>query len=123
MQGLDEVWEQQEEEDKEDGHQIHQQEQDDAAVVEAPSRLDASHGIEHAQQGEAGGNEQQQCGAAVREAGEQERQGEAADHQQIAAKQGASAQVEDGEGCERAGQRMDAGLDRADVFQLDSENA
>ena len=59
-----------EEEDHAEGHEIHVDEKEDAAVVEAPAPLHATDGVRGAGGGGEGGKDEKGSGVDLREAGE-----------------------------------------------------
>jgi len=92
----EEVGVEEEEEDQRDGHEVHVDAEEDAAVVEAPTALNAAHGFGGAEDGAQRREQEQQGGANVREAGDEDRREDAAEHQSVAPGERVGARVEDG---------------------------
>jgi hypothetical protein len=66
------VWVEEEEENHAEGHEIHVDEKEDAAVVEAPAPLHATNGVRSAGGGGEGGKDEDGSAVDLREAGEQD---------------------------------------------------
>src|ERR1039458_7949142 len=101
---LNEIGEQEEEKDEAENHHVHQEQQDDAAVIEVPARLYAADGFDQAQEGEDSRNGEQRRGARAGKAGQPKGDAEAAQHQQIRSEERPAAEVEDGGREDWAGQ-------------------
>ena len=89
------------EEDDAEGHEVHVDAKDDASVIPVPSRLHAADGVYRADRGDDCGKEQEQGGAVVWEVGETKGDGDAAQDEQTATKEGMSARIENAgfQGC------------------------
>jgi hypothetical protein len=89
------------EEDDAEGHEVHVDAEDDTSVIPVPSRLHAADGVYGADGGDDGGKEQEQGGAVVGEVGEAKGDGDTAQDEQTAAKEGMSARIENAgfQGC------------------------
>ena len=61
-----------EEEDHADGHEVHVDEEEDSAVVEAPAPLHATNGVRGAGGGGEGGEDEDRGAVDLREAGEED---------------------------------------------------
>jgi hypothetical protein len=88
------VWVQEEEEDHAECHEIHVDEEEDAAVVEAPTSLHASDCVRGAGHGEEGGEDEEQGGVVVWEVGEADGSGQAGQDENIAAYKRTFARIE-----------------------------
>ncbi len=74
-----------EEENHAEGHEIHVDEQKDAAVVEAPASLHAADGVRGAGDGEESGEDEKRRGVVVREVREEDCYGKTGEDEKIAA--------------------------------------
>ena len=83
-----------EEEDHAEGHEVHVDEKEDAAVVEAPAPLHAANGVDGAGDGDERGEDEEQSGAAVGEAGDRQGGGETENDKDAAAYQGTRTRIE-----------------------------
>jgi hypothetical protein len=85
----------QQEEDHGDGHDVHVEQEDDAAVVEAPLEPKAAHSVEGAGDGDDGGYGEPWVRMCVGKSRQKKGKHEAAQHEQGAAEQGFLAKVEE----------------------------
>ena len=83
-----------EEEDHAEGHEIHVDEKEDAAVVEAPAALHAANGVCGAGEGGEGGEDEAGGGVELREAGEEDGCEQTGQDKQNAAWEGSLARIE-----------------------------
>jgi hypothetical protein len=83
-----------EEEDHAEGHEIHVDEKEDAAVVEAPTALHAANGVGGAGGGGEGGEDEAGSGVELREAGEEDGCEQTGQDKQNAAEEGPLARIE-----------------------------
>ncbi len=90
-----------EEEDHTEGHEIHVDEEEYTAVVEAPAALHAADVIDGASGGDEDDGKDEEVGPVVWEVGEEERDAEAGEDKEAAAKEGSLARVKKMEGHSR----------------------
>ena len=83
-----------EEENHAEDHEIHVDEKDDTAVIEAPAPLHASDGVRGAGGGGEGGEDEDRCGMDLREAGEEDGREQTGQDKQDAAWEGSLARIE-----------------------------
>ena len=83
-----------EEENHAESHKVHVDEKEDAAVVETPTPLHAANGIDGAGDGDERGEDEEQSGAAVGEAGDRQGGGETENDKDAAAYQGTRTRIE-----------------------------
>lgn len=83
-----------EEEDHAEGHEIHVDEEEDAAVVEAPARLHAAKGVDGAGDGDESREDDEWSRMAVGEAGDKKRRGETEQDKNATAYQGTRTRIE-----------------------------
>jgi hypothetical protein len=83
-----------EEEDHAEGHEIHVDEKEDAAMVEAPAPPHAANGVDGAGDGDERGEDEEQSGATIREAGDCQSGGETEKDKDAAAYQGTRTRIE-----------------------------
>jgi hypothetical protein len=83
-----------EEENHAESHEVHIDQEQDAAVVEAPARLHATNRVNCAEDGGQGGDDEERSGAIVGEVGEDESCGEAGQDKDTAAWEGSLARIE-----------------------------
>jgi hypothetical protein len=74
-----------EEENHAEGHEVHVDQENDAAVVEAPAPLDAANGVCGAGGGGEGGEDEERSGVDERKAGEEDGCGETGQDKEAAA--------------------------------------
>ncbi len=82
------------EENHADGHEVHIDEEQDAAVVEAPAALHAADGVDGAGDGEESGKDEKGIWPDVGKAGDGERDAETEKDEETATEQGADARIE-----------------------------
>jgi len=75
----------QEEENQADGHEVHIDEEENAAVVEAPTTLNAADSVHHAEDGDQRWQDEQGRATVVREVRERERDCDAEKNEESAA--------------------------------------
>ena len=85
---------QQKEENHAEGHQVHEEKQDDSAVIPAPARVHATQMIDGPSNGCERGQHEERSSAVVRKIREEERQPQAEEDQEASTKKGAIARIE-----------------------------
>ena len=83
-----------EEENHAEGHEIHVDEQKDAAMVETPTALHAANGVRGARHGEECRENEKQGGAVVGKVGEEDGYSEADENEEVAPEKGSPARIE-----------------------------
>lgn len=82
------------EEDHAQSHEVHVDQQENAAVVEAPAPLHAAYRVDGASEGDEDGQDEKGIGVDDGKAGDQQREAKTEENQQNSTKEGSPARVE-----------------------------
>jgi hypothetical protein len=88
------VWVEEQEENHAEGHEVHVDQEQDAAVIEAPPSLHATDGVDGADEGNESGEDEERSGVDFGEAGEQDCRDEAGQDEETAAYEGTRTWIE-----------------------------